>query len=75
VPGSVGILWPSMEARIVKDDGTEADYNETGELHVRGGSIALGYWRNEKATRDTFLSEGWLRTGDQFRADEHGNLL
>jgi long-subunit acyl-CoA synthetase (AMP-forming) len=42
---------------------------------VRGRHIALGYWRNEKQTRETFLPDGWLRTGDLFKADEWGNLL
>ena len=68
-PGCTGLLLPGMEARIVRPDGSDADWDEPGELWVRGPNVALGYYGNEKATRETFLPEGWLRTGDTFRAD------
>ncbi|KAF5377817.1 hypothetical protein D9615_006732 [Tricholomella constricta] len=71
VSGSTGILLPGMEARTLRDDGTEADVNEVGELYLRSENIALGYWNNEKATRETFV-DGWLRTGDKFRVNEQG---
>lgn len=58
----------------MRADGTDADYNEPGELLVRGENIALGYYKNEKATRETFVN-GWLRTGDQFKVDTDGFLL
>ncbi|KAG1742243.1 uncharacterized protein EDB91DRAFT_1236930 [Suillus paluster] len=54
-PGSVGILVPGVEARIVRPDGSLAGPNEPGELLVRGGTAALGYRGNEKATRETFV--------------------
>lgn len=64
-----------MEARIVRDDGTDADLGEAGEIYLRGGNVVLGYWNNESATRDAFLPGGWLRTGDRFRADGEGRFL
>ncbi|KAH9933123.1 acetyl-CoA synthetase-like protein [Epithele typhae] len=67
-PGSTGVLLPGVEARIVRDDGTLAGADEPGELWLRGDIIALGYWRNPKATAETFV-DGWLRTGDRFRVD------
>ncbi|KAI0086557.1 amp dependent CoA ligase [Irpex rosettiformis] len=73
-PGSPGILLPGMEGRIVRADGSEADYDEPGELWTRGGNIALGYWNNEKATKETFV-DGWLRTGDHFKIDRDGFLF
>jgi long-subunit acyl-CoA synthetase (AMP-forming) len=63
-----------MEARIVREDGSDADINESGELYLRGGNIALGYWNNEKANKETFV-DGWLRTGDRFRRNSTGNFL
>jgi long-subunit acyl-CoA synthetase (AMP-forming) len=71
VPGSVGVLFPGMEARIVREDGTEADINELGELWLRSGNISTGYWKNDKANKETF-KDGWLRTGDYFRVNESG---
>ncbi|KAJ3756236.1 hypothetical protein EV360DRAFT_95803 [Lentinula raphanica] len=74
---STGILLPGMQARLVREDGTEADYNEVGELWLRGGNVARGYWGNEKATKEGFVDdergEGrWLRTGDRFSVNEDG---
>lgn len=68
VPGSVGILLPGVEARIMREDGSEAGFDEAGELWLRSGGTALGYWKNDAATADTFVN-GWLRTGDVFVAD------
>jgi long-subunit acyl-CoA synthetase (AMP-forming) len=67
--GCTGLLLPGLEARILRTNGSEADYDEPGELWVRGPNVALGYFGNEKATRETFV-DGWLRTGDTFKADK-----
>ena len=68
---SVGTLFPDVEAHILKEDGSEADFNEAGELYVRSKSVALGYWNDEKATRKAFV-DGWVRTGDLVRVDQNG---
>ncbi|KAL5526526.1 hypothetical protein ACEPAF_8250 [Sanghuangporus sanghuang] len=73
-PKSTGILLPGQEARIVSEDGTDADHDEPGELYLKGGNVALGYWGDEQATREAFLPDGWLRTGDRFRANKDGVL-
>ncbi|KAF5348540.1 hypothetical protein D9756_009586 [Leucocoprinus leucothites] len=66
---ATGILHPGMEARIVRENGTEADWDEVGELWLRGENVVLGYWDNPKANAETFV-DGWLRTGDKFRVDK-----
>ncbi|KIK66757.1 hypothetical protein GYMLUDRAFT_912136 [Collybiopsis luxurians FD-317 M1] len=71
-PHPTGVLYPGLKARIMKDDGTVAKPGELGELQLFGQSIALGYWNNEQATKETFLADGWLRTGDRFWADKNG---
>ena len=48
-PGSAGQLVPGCIARIVKEDGTLADYDEEGELHITGPSMALRYLDNDEA--------------------------
>jgi acyl-CoA synthetase (AMP-forming)/AMP-acid ligase II len=63
-----------MEARILREDGSEASINEPGELFLRGGNVALGYRKNRMANEELFI-DGWLRTGDRFRVDEEGNFL
>lgn len=69
--GATGYLISGMQARIVRADGTDANLMEPGELWLRGGNIAMGYFGNEKATRETFV-DGWLRTGDRMYLDEDG---
>lgn len=73
--GSIGVLFPGLEAQILREDGSQSDINEPGELYLRGPSIVSGYWRDEKATRSAFLKDSWLRTGDYMRVDEHGNFF
>ena len=74
IPGCSGVLSSGMEARLIKDDGiTEAGFGEVGELWLRGSNVCLGYWNDEKATKETF-KDGWLRTGDKFRIDENENF-
>ena len=54
--GSAGELLPGIEARVIKADGQPAARGESGELVVRGPSMALGYLNNEKAFVDIFVS-------------------
>jgi len=65
-----------MDARILREDGTEAADGETGELWLTGGNIALGYWGNPEATAETFFEDEqgrrWLKTGDCFKVDKAG---
>lgn len=61
--GSVGKLDPNCECKLLDEDGKEVKPGEPGELHVRGPNVCLGYWRNEKATKES-LADGWLKTGD-----------
>jgi acyl-coenzyme A synthetase/AMP-(fatty) acid ligase len=44
-----GHLFPGVKARVVKLDGTEAGYDEPGELIIWTPSRALGYYNNEQA--------------------------
>ncbi|KAF7364684.1 hypothetical protein MVEN_00338000 [Mycena venus] len=71
-PDVTGILLPGLDARIVRDDGSDAPPGEVGELWLRGDNVSPGYWNNPEANAKTLVEGGWLRTGDQFRADEKG---
>jgi cyclohexanecarboxylate-CoA ligase len=55
-------------------DGAPAPPGVEGELQVRGPSVFDGYLDNAQATADAFTPEGWFRTGDLARMDEHGNI-
>jgi acyl-CoA synthetase (AMP-forming)/AMP-acid ligase II len=60
--GSGGQLLPGTSAKVVKSDGTTlAKVGEVGELYIQGGQVALGYYGDEKATKETFLDDGFVR--------------
>ncbi|KAJ4966946.1 hypothetical protein NE237_018795 [Protea cynaroides] len=74
--GTVGLLWPNMEAKIVDPDTGEAlPVNRTGELWLRGSSVMKGYFSNPEATTSTLDSEGWLKTGDICYINEDGFMF
>ncbi len=58
--GSAGRLVDRMEVRIDSED----PFNVVGEIQVKGENIMLGYFKNEKATKESFTDDGWLKTGD-----------
>ncbi|KAK7434667.1 hypothetical protein VKT23_020075 [Stygiomarasmius scandens] len=72
--GSGGQLLPGTSAKVVKEDGSLAKIGEIGELWVKGDQIALGYYGDENATRETFV-DGWLRTGDQVLFKSNGDIF
>lgn len=72
-PGSCGVLVPGAEVRIFREDGSHAEINEPGDLYYRAANVGLGYYGNEKSTKETFV-DGWVKTGDRFRSDGIGLL-
>jgi acyl-CoA synthetase (AMP-forming)/AMP-acid ligase II len=68
-----GRVIPTNQLRILRDDGSDAEPGEAGEICARGPTVMLGYYKDPKATAET-LKDGWLRTGDIGRFDEKGLL-
>jgi long-chain acyl-CoA synthetase len=60
--GSIGKLLPGHELRL----------GPQGEILVRGGNVAAGYWQGEAVAMTE--PSGWLATGDLATIDEGGNL-
>ncbi|MGO1590876.1 MAG: AMP-dependent synthetase/ligase [Ancrocorticia sp.] len=60
--GSVGRAYPSCRVSV----------NDDGEILAKGDHIFMGYNNNDKATKETFTEDGWLRTGDLGHLDEDG---
>jgi acyl-CoA synthetase (AMP-forming)/AMP-acid ligase II len=73
-PASAGKTLPHLEARIIRDDGSEAPDGERGELLLRGPGVTLGYLKLPDATAQT-LNAGWLHTGDIFWRDADGFMF
>ncbi|RKJ97325.1 AMP-binding protein [Alicycliphilus denitrificans] len=64
-------LW-NVEVRIADLDGAVLPIGQEGEIQARGYQTMLGYFGQPEATRQTLLSDGWLRTGDFGVMDERG---
>jgi acyl-CoA synthetase (AMP-forming)/AMP-acid ligase II len=62
-----------LSVRIVRDDGSAAPPEATGEIWLRGPSVVRGYLDDSAATASTFV-DGWVRTGDLGAVDSHGIL-
>ncbi|KAF9474156.1 phenylacetyl-CoA ligase [Pholiota conissans] len=74
VSGSSGILLPGVIARVVKEDGSLAGFDEAGELVVKTPSVALSYSNNAQATKETFI-DGWVKTGDEVKIGRDGQVV
>lgn len=72
--GSIGVPLPSTQAAIVDlvNGRQEVEPGQIGELAVRGPQVMMGYWKNEAATREALLPDGWLLTGDVAQMDAEG---
>ncbi|MBM3502459.1 MAG: acyl--CoA ligase [Alphaproteobacteria bacterium] len=70
----VGLPYPGVEIKILREDGQAAGPNEVGELFTRSPLGFNAYWRNEKATAEAYTAEGWLTVGDMGKLDEEGYL-
>ncbi|EKM61280.1 uncharacterized protein PHACADRAFT_247774 [Phanerochaete carnosa HHB-10118-sp] len=78
--GSGGQLLQGNTCRVLKSDGTYATYNEPGELFIKGPTLALCYFNNEEATKETFLyfdgkPDRWVRTGDEVMFNEKAEIF
>ena len=69
--GSIGMPFPSVDAKVVDEEGKELPPGEVGELAVKGPNVMKGYWNRPEETQKT-LKDGWLFTGDLAKMDQDG---
>jgi long-chain acyl-CoA synthetase len=71
--GSIGKVLPGREVKLAED----------GEILIRGGGVAAGYWDKSRKQRaagevtgvgEVTDKDGWYRTGDVGALDDAGNL-
>jgi long-chain acyl-CoA synthetase len=69
--GSIGTEMPYNRVKIVDSAGNELPDSRPGEIMVRGINVISGYYKQDDATRQSFI-DGWIKTGDLGVRDEHG---
>lgn len=65
---AAGLPLPGLEVKINKPD-----EHGVGEIYVKGPSVMIGYYKNQKLTDDAF-ENGWFKTGDIGSFDADGFL-
>ena len=67
--GTIGYPIPNIEVRLA-----DIDEEGMGELQARGPIIFLGYYNDDKATKEAFTEDGWFKTGDLAIIDKKGYI-
>ena len=75
-PGSMGKPNPQYDVQLLRQDGTECEDGEKGEICIRIGDkkplgLFKGYYRDEERTKETW-NDGIYHTGDMAWRDEEG---
>ena len=76
-PMAMGVPVAGYDIRILRDDGTEVDFGESGWLKIRGlrgVSLFSEYLHNPEATDAAFDDEDWFDTGDLVTPFEDGHI-
>lgn len=69
-PGSIGYEMPGVEIKI-----DSPDENGIGEIIAKTPSIMIGYYKNEKATKEAISKDGYFHTGDLGYIDKDGFIF
>ncbi len=70
--GSVGIVMPICEMKVVDDNDNEVPDGTEGELCIRGPNVAIGYHKLPELNAQKFRN-GWYHSGDYGLRDNEGN--
>ena len=72
--GTVGFALPGVDLRVRGDDGQAMATGEIGGIEVKGPNVFKGYWRMPEKTREEFTTDGFFKTGDVGKLDDHGYI-
>jgi acyl-CoA synthetase (AMP-forming)/AMP-acid ligase II len=72
--GSVGCAPPFMEIKTLREDGSDCEPGEVGEIVGRSPCMMPGYYKRPDLTENAIV-DGWLHSGDAGYLDEDGYLF
>ncbi len=70
--GSVGMVLPVCEMKVVDETDREVPDGTEGEICIRGANIAIGYHKLPELQKHRFRND-WYHTGDFGLRDKDGN--
>jgi len=69
---AVGVPVPNTDCKVVDPEtGKQVPIGQEGEILIAGPQVVRGYWNQPEAGETAFI-DGYLRTGDVGKMDEHG---
>lgn len=72
--GTIGLPLAGTEILILNDEGKPVEFNQAGEIAIRGPQVMKGYWQQPEATAQVFTKDGYFLTGDIGCMDEQGYI-
>lgn len=70
---TAGKPMPFTYVKIVDGENYTLDFEEVGEICVKGPAVSKAYWKKPEETAATFIN-GWCHTGDLGYIDQAGYL-
>ncbi len=70
-PAACGWAAPTAQVQLRRDDGSEPEIGEPGELYVSSAMVMNAYINDPEATAEA-LRDGWLASGDIATVNEAG---
>jgi long-chain acyl-CoA synthetase len=72
--GTIGLPMPSVEIRMLDDDGNDVALGQPGEIAIRGPQVMAGYWQRDDETAKVMTPDGYFKSGDIGVMDERGYI-
>ncbi len=60
--------------KLIDSNGKDVPQGGQGELVLKGPGVFTGYYNNPEENAKAFTKDGFFRTGDMARIDEHGRI-